>query len=122
MSQQEPNSEQIVGAVYGYAAELAKAKLTRPEIESKLVDKGLDQESAAVVVDNLFKARSKFMKEAGRKNMLYGALWCAGGAIVTMVTYDSASKGGGRTIVAWGAILFGAIQFFRGLVQSTTTD
>lgn len=122
MAEQELNREQLVDAVYGYAAELAKANLTRPEIERKLMDKGLDEESAAVVVKNLFQARSKVLKEQGRKNMLYGALWCAGGAIVTLVTYDSASKGGGRYIVAWGAIIFGAIQFFRGLMQSSTND
>lgn len=122
MTQQELTREQLVDAVYGYAAELAKAKLTGPEIERKLVDKGLDESSAAVVVRNLFQARSKVLKEVGRKNMLYGALWCAGGTIVSLVTYDSASKGGGRYIVAWGAIVFGAIQFIRGLVQSTTTE
>jgi hypothetical protein len=28
-----------------------------------------------------------------------------------------AMEGGGTYIVAWGAIIFGAIQFFRGLIQ-----
>ena len=49
--------------------------------------------------------------------MFRGALWCGGGILVTVVTYLAAenSPGGGTYVVAWGAILFGAIQFFRGL-------
>lgn len=51
------------------------------------------------------------------KDMLYGALWCIGGIIVTSVGYSSAS-GGGSYLVTWGAILFGALQFFKGLINS----
>jgi hypothetical protein len=85
-------------------------------IEAMLVEKGLDQPSAAAVVANLTKIRSEAFHAAGKKNMLYGALWCIGGAVVTAVTYGAAS-GGGHDVVAWGAIVFGAIQFFRGLAQ-----
>ena len=53
----------------------------------------------------------------GGKNMLYGALWCIGGTMVTLATY-SAAQGGGRYLVAWGAILFGAIQFLIGAGQA----
>ena len=56
---------------------------------------------------------------SGKKNMIYGALWCIGGIVVTAVTYSAAS-GGGTYIVAWGAIIFGAIQFFYGLMQYST--
>ena len=55
----------------------------------------------------------------GKKNMLYGALWCIGGIVVTAATYDAAEPGGAY-VVAWGAIVFGAIQFFRGLMQSSS--
>ncbi len=53
--------------------------------------------------------------------MWLGAMWCAGGIIVTVLTYYAAasSAGGGTYIIAWGAIVFGAIQFFRGLMQSS---
>ncbi len=48
--------------------------------------------------------------------MLYGALWCLGGLVVTVVSYGAAS-GGGTYVVAWGAVLIGAFQFLRGLGQ-----
>jgi hypothetical protein len=58
-------------------------------------------------------------KSVGMKNMLYGGLWCGGGIVVTVVTL-SMSQGGGTYVVAWGAILFGAIQFFKGVYQVLT--
>ena len=59
-------------------------------------------------------------KEVGKKNMLYGALWFIGGVVVTIGTYSAAS-GGGSYLVAWGAILFGGIQFLQGLYQYATS-
>lgn len=49
--------------------------------------------------------------------MLHGALWCFGGILVTVVSYASAASSpfGGTYIVAWGAIIFGAVRFFQGL-------
>lgn len=59
------------------------------------------------------------VREAGKKKMAYGALWCIGGIGVTTATYGAAasSSNGGTYIVAWGAILYGVIQFGRGLNQ-----
>lgn len=55
---------------------------------------------------------------AGLRDMCVGAAWAVGGIVVTAITYARAasSSGGGHYFVAWGAILFGALQFFRGLV------
>ncbi len=52
----------------------------------------------------------------GTKNMIAGALWAVGGTLVTVVTY-SATSGGGTYVVAYGAIIFGGIQFVIGLFQ-----
>ena len=48
-------------------------------------------------------------KEQAEKDMLYGALWCVGGIIATAAHIG---------FVFWGAILFGGIQFFKGLINS----
>ncbi len=53
--------------------------------------------------------------------MVFGALWCIGGIVVTVVTYSAAASGG-TYVVAWGAIVFGAIQFFRGLYTEAPQD
>lgn len=51
------------------------------------------------------------------KDIIVGLLWCIGGIVVTMVTYNNASNGG-TYVIAWGAILFGGIQFLKGLFHA----
>lgn len=46
--------------------------------------------------------------------MLTGGIIFAAGFIITFWTYSSALNGG-TYVVAWGAIIFGAIRFFRGM-------
>jgi hypothetical protein len=58
-------------------------------------------------------------KALARKNMISGVLWCIGGIIVTTATMSAASEGG-TYIIAWGAILFGAVQFIQGVYQYFT--
>lgn len=57
-------------------------------------------------------------QQQAEKTMFWGAVWCIGGILVTAATYSAASDGG-TYVIAWGAIVFGAIQFFSGLVRST---
>ncbi|HUA62091.1 MAG TPA: hypothetical protein VML19_25260 [Verrucomicrobiae bacterium] len=56
-------------------------------------------------------------RKAALKNLTAGALWCVGGLIVTIATYAAASDGGGTYFIMWGPVIFGAIQFFKGLGQ-----
>ncbi len=118
MTDQEPTQEELVDAIYTYAAEQMQNGQSDLQIETSLTQQGLDQETAATVVRNLHEARSQVASSAGAKNMAFGALWCIGGIAVTAFTYSAASEGGGSYVVAWGAILFGGIQFFRGMMQS----
>jgi len=118
---QEPEldseQQQAVQAIYEHAAKLIKAGKSPAQVRADLEQRGLDAESAAVVTANLLEYRNKALKEAATKNMTYGALWCVGGIAVTAITYRAAS-GGGTYVVAWGAIVFGALQFLHGLIQS----
>ena len=110
------SEEQAVQQIYKHAATLVRAGKSRVQVHSDLMSIGLDDASATVVTDNLFAMRAKALREAGQKNMLYGALWFIGGTAVTIITLAAASEGG-TYVVAWGAIVFGGIQFFRGLYQ-----
>jgi hypothetical protein len=62
------------------------------------------------------------MRADGGKNMIIGALWCVGGILVTAITYNMAANDshGGSYFVAYGAVIFGGIQFFKGLLQFLT--
>lgn len=62
---------------------------------------------------------SQVVASNGTRNMIFGLLWFVGGSLVTAVTFASASnqRGGGRFIIAWGAIIIGFLQFIVGLFQ-----
>lgn len=107
---QKPSREEME-EILEYAADLNEEEIPPEKIQQSLVKKGLDEESAARIVENL----DTYTKDnRGRKKIISGALWCFGGIAVTLITHSMAS-GGGTYIIAWGAILFGVIEFFRGL-------
>lgn len=118
MSEQEPTQDEMVEAIYAFASEQMNNGVPDRDIRANLEDQGLDADSAEAVVANLGRMRKEANQEAGRKNMMYGLLWCVGGALITAVTYSAAANGG-TYVVTWGAIVFGAIQFFQGLFQAS---
>lgn len=117
MSTEELTEEEMVQAIYAFAAEQMQQGAPPNAIEKALIEKGLDQESASTVVANLSQMRDEANVKSGKKNMIFGALWCVGGAVITAATYSAASAEGGTYVVTWGAIIFGAIQFIQGLIQ-----
>ena len=116
ISARKPAEEATVREVYEFAAGHLQSGASECQVQDMLIEKGLDPASAVVVVSNLTRMRADAFAAAGKKEMLRGALWCIGGIAVTAITYSLASEGG-PFIVAFGAIIFGAIQFFRGLAQ-----
>ena len=50
-------------------------------------------------------------------DLLWGAILLGLGLVITMVTYDSASREGGTYVVAYGPMIVGAIRLFRGLAS-----
>jgi len=122
MENSTEQQQKIVDQVYNRAAQLMiHQKKDMFEVRRILVEDGLDDESALTVVTNLDNQITKAKSEKARKDMLHGALWCIGGTFVTLISYSSTSNGGSY-VVTWGAIVFGAIQFFRGLANSVDGD
>lgn len=115
----EPSQQQVLQAVYGYAAEMMRTGATDYQIEKALMERGLSAEAAAVVVANLAKMRHDTVRSAALRNMAIGGIICIIGLLITFVSYSAAasSPNGGSYIVTWGAVVFGGIQFFRGLSQ-----
>lgn len=109
-------AQQFIKEVYQRAATLANERKSKDKIETELVAMGLNKETASMVIENVFRSRKKAHREAAARNIMIGAAWCVGGIAVTALTYQLAS-GGGVFVVAWGAILFGGIQFIKGLGQ-----
>lgn len=95
------------------------------QIAQMLVKQGWSAENARDYVQNVNQAVQSYRQSdparaqiagAYAKHMVIGALWAVGGIAVTALTFSAASSsGGGRYVVAWGAIAFGIFDFFRGL-------
>jgi hypothetical protein len=117
MADEQKTDEENVQALYLYAANSLRDGMPTGQIINKLVERGASPEFAEAIVHELQEAIIEAHKSEGRKNMLYGGLWCGGGTLVTVLSYAMA-EGGGSFVLAWGAIIFGGIQFLRGAMQT----
>ena len=77
--------------------------------------RGVEQRSPTPLEVMHSQARARMAKD----DLTVGGLWFVGGLVVTMISYAIAASnphGSGGYIVATGAIIWGAIRVFRGLM------
>lgn len=56
------------------------------------------------------------VRPSGRQDLVVGALWFAGGVLITYGSYVVATEGGGgQYVITTGAIVYGAVRMVRGL-------
>ena len=112
------HNQDTIQQMYNYASKLLfKQNKSDEETKECLIRSGgLTPEVADHIINDLNTRYKEEEKKAGRSNMLFGALWCIGGIIATVMSYNAAS-GGGTYVVAWGAVLYGAVQFIKGVGQ-----
>lgn len=121
----EQNDDESLQAALRLAAlEIVSGK-NESQVEQALLEKGLDTETARLVTAAAFGTTSRAIgnlaiSAEAKTNMLVGLSSCALGVVVTAVTYQMAANTprGGIYYVAWGAVVFGAIQFGRGAMQA----
>ena len=104
------NSQELVNQHAAFVAHLLlNQKMSADEVKTTLVEKEVHQEAAVMVIENVEQQIKKAKKERGQKDMLYGALWFIGSTIATLADIG---------FIFWGAMLFGAVQFIKGVVNS----
>ena len=97
----------IPQAIYNRAAHLLlNSNKDGVEVRQILINEGLDAKNANHVVTQMEDLMDNAKKAKAKKDMIYGALWCVGGTVLTMAHIG---------FIFWGAIVFGGIQFFRGV-------
>ena len=103
-------SEEQITQFYLQAEDLLYfKKKSNDETIAAIVDSGIDEEGAITIINNLEREFTVERKKRAEKDILYGALWCVGGLVATAAEIG---------YIFWGAILFGGIQFVRGLRNS----
>lgn len=109
MEANEMTQEQVANQVYGFAADLLVKQQRSPEaVKKALIEKGMDASNARIIVENLQNQIKVAEKEAGKKDMLWGAVWCIGGTVGTFANIG---------FIFWGAIVFGGAQFIKGAIN-----
>jgi hypothetical protein len=96
-----------INEMYQYATNLLIAGQNSYEVKTALLARGLDEGNADYIVQDLEQKISDARQGKAKKDMLYGALWCGGGLLLTLAHIG---------FIFWGAIVFGGIQFFRGII------
>lgn len=118
MSTPQQTPDEFAQEMIEFAGRRLAEGIAPAEVEKELVGQGVEPGAAHMVVDGLVQAGGETRRVAARKNILYGALWCFGGLLFTLFSLQAAQdSGGGKFIVATGAIGIGALQMIRGLFQ-----
>lgn len=132
--QSDDEMRRAVAALVGHAVHQLESGRSPVEVEREFVERGFNHEVSRTLVQRALQLRyerapggpqsaprfarvqEQEQESDGHTDMAVGALICIGGIIITAATYSAAS-GGGTYVVAWGAIIFGAIRFFKGLAR-----
>lgn len=102
----------LVSAIWGGAGALAYI-----DRATKLVEPAPPQAAPLTTQPLTAQAQQRNVaRERALNEMLLGAAFCIGGSVFTYISYQNAvSSGGGTYFITWGAIVFGAIRFLKGL-------
>ncbi len=110
--------QNTVNEIYDYAANLmVNEGKNAEETRQALIEYGVSQEGASIVVTNLKQQIKEEKRKGASKDMLYGVLWAIGGLIATGLTYNAAEDGG-EFIAFYGAVIYGGYRFLKGLFSS----
>jgi predicted nucleic acid-binding Zn-ribbon protein len=100
----------------GKAAVLLNQGRSLAEVTKELVHDGVTPEDASRIVNDVYGLRSQNQMAAARKTIISGAVLCAAGIAVTVVSYVAGFQ---IVVVAGGLFFAGAFQLVRGLREYT---
>lgn len=97
------------------ALELTNNKPTKL-IVKELIGRGISPGNAEKIVEETQQALKKARGQKYKKRMIRGLLWTIAGVAITCATFAFADELGGQSVLCYGAIIFGLIDFLAGLV------
>jgi hypothetical protein len=109
MDNNELEKQAIMKELVKYAADLyIMQDKNSYEVKQALMEKGMSEESALSLIEALDDKIEKSENGAHNNNILIGGLIFFAGLVATFAHLG---------YVFWGAIVFGGIQFFRGIFR-----
>jgi hypothetical protein len=120
----QPSAQSMVRATFRKNAKFLLTETVKQDATAWVKVRDAAGNEGFIEGSTRIKVIPEVTKAVGQRNMLVGALWCIGGTVVTVVTYNiaSSSPSGGTYFVAWGAIIFGGIQFLKGVFQALSNS
>ena len=112
----DSNDEDFLKAIWKYILEEKENGTSDQIILNGLQERGLEEPHALSMMAGLKEKLQEVIKAFDTKMMSHAAIFIIG-ILVTLLTYSNALANGGYYVVAWGAILFGAVRFFTNLSE-----
>ena len=115
----DAKTEQIItGLVIRSATQIAEGK-SKASVIAALESDGCTSELALAIAARGEEIKKAQFRKGGQTTMLIGAGICIIGIAITAGTHEAAvSAGGGKYVIAGGAIIGGAWVFLKGLWRS----
>jgi len=103
----------FINAMWGYVFKEKEAGTSNEVIYLGMLHRGLDEQHATEIINGIENKTIEILA-ANNKNVLRGAITCLAGVAVAIWTY---SPNYNSTIygVAWAAIVFGVLWYFKGV-------
>lgn len=119
MSKNQPNHEDKIKALILEIANRFSEGKQRREIMDDLEAIGCPSDFANKIINLGEELKKELFRNAAKGAMIAGVASAFFGGLITWATYlwASSSENGGYFIVAYGAIVFGILQFGRGLIN-----
>jgi len=113
--EEELNKEKFEKSIWLLVFDEKKKGKSNEEIIVDLLDTGLSNYQATIIVENMEIAAMALLDKS-ENQMLKSGIFFIIGLIVTIFTYTSALNGG-TYIIAYGAIIFGGYRCIEGMID-----
>jgi DNA-binding transcriptional regulator YhcF (GntR family) len=112
----ESSDEKYSEALWNYIIEKKENDTSEKEILDGLFERGLDEDSAKKMLSETEDKVTQLVSHYDTQIIIGGLSFCLG-VFITLITFSQAKINGGIYVVAWGAIVFGALRFFKAIPQ-----
>ena len=111
--QQEVTPREIRKLVEYAVSLLGNAGLTTGTVAQKIIDKGHSQDTAFKVIELALAEIKEANKGKAKRDVIVGGIFFVLGTVMTFANIG---------FIFWGAIVFGAVQCIRGIINLSNSN